>query len=119
MTIDQYEKLHRVVSESDAKLVDFFIFVKESELDPATMKMTMDMYIESFCKKVFSRDYFPDGSASLVAEKERMFEIAFNALSRNKNYWRNIGKQGDSGINHFLNVRQRIFEETYLARAIN
>ncbi|MEO3866687.1 GapS1 family protein [Rheinheimera fenheensis] len=118
MTIDQYEKLHRVVSESEANLVDFFSFVKESELEPVTMKMTMDMYIESFCKKVFGRNHFPDGSASVVAEKERMFEIALNALSHNKNYWKDIGKQGDLGINHFLNIRQRIFDETYLARAI-
>lgn len=113
MTVEQYEQINCIISETKSSLSDFFSYIKKCEEAPKTAKMIMDQYIESFSVLCYGECNVPNGSPSIIKEKDRLFEIALKAMEHNKNYWNSIGNKGDEGIFHFLKTREKLVAETF------
>lgn len=102
MTVEQYEQLNRINSETGSTVPDFLEYVNHSQSVPEKARMMMEQYLGEFSKEVYAKNYLPNGSKSLVHEKDCMFEKAIAILEKNHDYWRQVGKLGDQGIAHFL-----------------
>ena len=113
MTVEQYEKINCIISETKSSLSDFFCYIEQCEVDPKERKMVMEQYIESFSVLCYGEYNIPNGSPSLIKEKDRLFGIALEAMEQNKRYWKSIGGKGDRGIFQFIRMRERLVADTF------
>ena len=112
LTLEQYETLNCIISETDVKLSDFLAYVSECLSDPKKSKAIMDMYIEEFSCKAYGKDFVPLASPSLIKEKDRMFELSLSILQENKDRWEKIGSYGDQGVLRFIRCCKALQNQT-------
>jgi hypothetical protein len=111
MSIDQYECLLCICSETKSSLGSFFNFVSECESDHRKYRMTMDQYLEDFSEIVYGYCSIPNGSSNLLREKDALFSKLLDALNYNQNYWKQYGKMGDIAIATFIDMHKQFTSE--------
>ncbi|MDX5407648.1 MAG: hypothetical protein LPK11_11520 [Chromatiaceae bacterium] len=113
MTVEQYEILNCILSETGKTFKDFFEYVKDCERDSHKIKLVMDQYIESFSISAYEKPVIPNGAPSLIADKDRMFDFALKVLSSNHAFWQKVGKTGDLGIEYFMQQHNKLVRSTF------
>jgi hypothetical protein len=102
MSVEQYEKIICISTETATKTTDFFKYVNEQVNSPQSMRFIMDQYIEGYSQKIYGTINIPNGSPLLLQERDRLFDNALKLITDNSNFWTSVGKHGDSGVTSFL-----------------